>query len=69
MFFVPDADKAEAFYTQRLGFKLTDKFIGMGLSCARPVPLITTLYSLSGRCPICRVASTLPSIWEARLRC
>lgn len=30
VYFVPDSDKAEAFYTRRLGFKLTDKFIGMG---------------------------------------
>lgn len=30
VFFVPDIEKAEAFYTNRLGFKLTDKFVGMG---------------------------------------
>lgn len=30
VYFVPDSEKAEAFYTRRLGFKLTDKFVGMG---------------------------------------
>jgi catechol 2,3-dioxygenase-like lactoylglutathione lyase family enzyme len=30
VYFVPDAEKAEQFYTTRLGFKVTDKFIGMG---------------------------------------
>jgi catechol 2,3-dioxygenase-like lactoylglutathione lyase family enzyme len=28
--FVPDADKAEAFYVNRLGFRCTDRFIGLG---------------------------------------
>lgn len=28
--FVPDARKAEAFYTQRLGFRVTDRFTGVG---------------------------------------
>jgi catechol 2,3-dioxygenase-like lactoylglutathione lyase family enzyme len=30
VYFVPDPDKAEPFYTQRLGFRVTDRFIGMG---------------------------------------
>lgn len=30
VYFVPDAEKAERFYADRLGFKVTDKFIGMG---------------------------------------
>jgi len=30
VYFVPDTDKAEAFYVNRLGFRLSDRFIGMG---------------------------------------
>lgn len=30
VYFVPDTDKAEAFYVQRLGFRLSDRFVGMG---------------------------------------
>ncbi|WP_269506957.1 VOC family protein [Burkholderia sp. IMCC1007] len=30
VYFVPDTDKAEAFYVNRLKFRLSDKFIGMG---------------------------------------
>jgi len=30
VYFVPDAARAEAFYVQRLGFRLVDRFIGMG---------------------------------------
>lgn len=30
VYFVPDADKAERFYADRLGFRVTDKFVGMG---------------------------------------
>lgn len=30
VYFVPDADKAERFYADRLGFRVTDRFIGMG---------------------------------------
>jgi catechol 2,3-dioxygenase-like lactoylglutathione lyase family enzyme len=36
VYFVPDTDKAEAFYVDRLGFRCTDRFIGTGpfLQCA-----------------------------------
>lgn len=30
VYFVPDVAKAEAFYTQRLGFRCTDRFTGVG---------------------------------------
>lgn len=30
VYFVPDAAKAEAFYAERLGFKTTDRFVGVG---------------------------------------
>lgn len=30
VYFVPDARKAEAFYQDRLGFRVTDRFIGLG---------------------------------------
>jgi catechol 2,3-dioxygenase-like lactoylglutathione lyase family enzyme len=30
VYFVPDADKAEAFYVERLGFVCTDRFTGVG---------------------------------------
>lgn len=30
VYFVPDAEKAEAFYVKRLGFRLSDRFTGMG---------------------------------------
>jgi catechol 2,3-dioxygenase-like lactoylglutathione lyase family enzyme len=30
VYFVPDAAKAEAFYSERLGFRTTDSFIGVG---------------------------------------
>lgn len=30
VYFVPDVTKAEAFYTQRLGFRVTDRFTGVG---------------------------------------
>jgi len=30
VYFVPDAVKAEAFYRDRLGFRITDRFIGLG---------------------------------------
>lgn len=30
VYFVPDAARAEAFYVQRLGFRVVDRFIGMG---------------------------------------
>lgn len=30
VYFVPDTGKAEAFYIERLGFRLVDRFIGMG---------------------------------------
>ncbi len=30
VYFVPDIDKAEQFYTQRLGFKVSDRFVEMG---------------------------------------
>ncbi|WP_042885468.1 VOC family protein [Cupriavidus necator] len=30
VYFVPDAEKAEAFYINRLGFRLSDRFINMG---------------------------------------
>ena len=30
VYFVPDTDKAEAFYIDRLGFRLSDRFVGMG---------------------------------------
>ena len=30
VYFVPDAVKAEAFYAERLGFKTTDRFVGVG---------------------------------------
>lgn len=30
VYFVPDAKKAEAFYSERLGFKTTDSFVGVG---------------------------------------
>ena len=30
VYFVPDAARAEAFYMQRLGFRVVDRFIGMG---------------------------------------
>lgn len=30
VYFVPDADKAEAFYVERLGFRRTDNFTGVG---------------------------------------
>lgn len=30
VYFVPDAAKAEAFYAERLGFKTTDTFVGVG---------------------------------------
>ena len=30
VYFVPDAVKAEAFYAERLGFRTTDRFIGIG---------------------------------------
>ncbi|MCK9511380.1 MAG: VOC family protein [Pigmentiphaga sp.] len=30
VYFVPDTDKAEAFYVQRLGFRVSDRFTGMG---------------------------------------
>lgn len=30
VYFVPDVERAEAFYTQRLGFRVSDRFIGMG---------------------------------------
>jgi len=30
VYFVPDIERAEAFYTQRLGFRVSDRFIGMG---------------------------------------
>ncbi|MDD2054443.1 VOC family protein [Pseudomonas putida] len=30
VYFVPDAAKAEAFYAQRLGFRTTDRFVGVG---------------------------------------
>ncbi|MCG4454913.1 VOC family protein [Pseudomonas sp. MMS21-TM103] len=30
VYFVPDIEKAENFYTNRLGFRLSDRFVGMG---------------------------------------
>ncbi|MBB5497596.1 VOC family protein [Paraburkholderia sp. MM5384-R2] len=30
VYFVPDTDKAESFYIKRLGFRLSDRFVGMG---------------------------------------
>lgn len=30
VYFVPDVEKAEAFYRDRLGFRVTDRFIGLG---------------------------------------
>ncbi|RQR70956.1 MULTISPECIES: VOC family protein [unclassified Burkholderia] len=30
VYFVPDAEKAEAFYVERLGFRVSDRFVGMG---------------------------------------
>ncbi|MDP9607205.1 UNVERIFIED_ORG: catechol 2,3-dioxygenase-like lactoylglutathione lyase family enzyme [Variovorax paradoxus] len=30
VYFVPDVERAEAFYRQRLGFRVSDRFIGMG---------------------------------------
>lgn len=30
VYFAPDVARAEAFYTQRLGFRVSDRFIGMG---------------------------------------
>lgn len=30
VYFVPDAEKAEAFYAERLGFVTTDRFVGVG---------------------------------------
>ncbi|MGF6999658.1 VOC family protein [Paraburkholderia sp. GAS32] len=30
VYFVPDADKAEAFYVERLGFRCSDRFAGVG---------------------------------------
>ncbi|AXF05884.1 VOC family protein [Paraburkholderia hospita] len=30
VYFVPDADKAEAFYVERLGFRCSDRFTGVG---------------------------------------
>lgn len=30
VYFVPDIDKAESFYINRLGFRLVDRFVGMG---------------------------------------
>ncbi|MBQ0944614.1 VOC family protein [Ideonella sp. 4Y16] len=30
VYFVPDAARAEAFYVQRLGFRCTDRFVGVG---------------------------------------
>lgn len=30
VYFVPDFDKAESFYIKRLGFRLVDRFVGMG---------------------------------------
>lgn len=30
VYFVPDANKAERFYADRLGFRVTDRFVGMG---------------------------------------
>lgn len=30
VYFVPDAQKAEAFYVNRLGFRVSDRFVGMG---------------------------------------
>jgi catechol 2,3-dioxygenase-like lactoylglutathione lyase family enzyme len=30
VYFVPDVDKAEAFYVKRLGFRCTDRFVGTG---------------------------------------
>lgn len=30
VYFVPDLEKAEAFYVQRLGFRVTDRFVGVG---------------------------------------
>jgi catechol 2,3-dioxygenase-like lactoylglutathione lyase family enzyme len=30
VYFVPDPDKAEPFYSQRLGFRVTDRFVNMG---------------------------------------
>jgi catechol 2,3-dioxygenase-like lactoylglutathione lyase family enzyme len=30
VYFVPDAERAEAFYVQRLGFACTDRFVGVG---------------------------------------
>lgn len=30
VYFVPDVEKAEAFYQDRLGFRVTDRFIGLG---------------------------------------
>lgn len=30
VYFVPDVEKAEAFYVKRLGFRVSDRFVGMG---------------------------------------
>lgn len=39
VYFVPDVAKAEAFYVQRLGFRCTDRFVGVGPFLQPPASL------------------------------
>lgn len=51
VYFVPDAVKAEAFYVNRLGFRCTDRFVGVGPFLQPPATLDHHTHFLIGAPP------------------